>query len=58
MAKTRTFGDKLRKSRGTGKRMARIIAAEKKPNGQIRFRVKVVPDDEVQRALSEAKKAL
>ena len=57
MAKTQTFGDKVRKTRGPARQMARIVAAEKKANGQYSFRARMVPVEAVQDALSAAKKA-
>ncbi len=57
MAKTQTFGDKVRKTRVTSRQMAKIVAAEKKANGHYSFRARMVPVDAVQDALNAAKKA-
>lgn len=40
------------------KKVAKIVVAEKKPNGQYRFVQKIVPLDEVQGELSAAKAAI
>jgi hypothetical protein len=58
MAKKQTFGDKVRKQRHAGKQMAKIVAAEKKPNGQYRFKMKMVNADDVSEELKAAKNAL
>lgn len=58
MAKKQTFGDKVRKQRQAGKQMAKIVAAEKKANGQYRFKVKMVNVDDVSDELKTAKNAL
>jgi hypothetical protein len=57
MAKAQTFGDKVRKTRGSARQMAKIVAAEKKANGQYSFRARMVPADAVQQALKEARQA-
>ncbi len=57
MAKTQTFGDKVRKTRGAAKQMAKIVAAEKKANGHYSFRARMVSAEAVQDALNAAKKA-
>ncbi len=57
MAKTQTFGDKVRKTRATSRQMAKIVAAEKKANGHYSFRVRMVSVEAVQDALNAAKKA-
>ncbi len=57
MAKAQTFGDKVRKTRGAAKQMAKIVAAEKKANGQYSFRARMVSADAVQEALKAAKQA-
>lgn len=58
MAKKQTFGDKVRRQRQAGKQMAKIVAAEKKPNGQYRFKMKMVNADDVSEELKAAKNAL
>ena len=54
MAKTQSFGDKVRKKKQEVKQMAKVVVAEKKPNGQYRFREKMVPLDDVQAELKAA----
>ena len=51
MAKKQSFGDKVLKRRQQQKMMARLVVSEKKPNGHIRFREKMIPRGEVQQAL-------
>ncbi len=58
MAKKQTFGDKVRKQRDSGRQMAKIVTAEKKPNGQYRFKVKMVSADDVNDELKAARQAL
>ncbi|WP_456427177.1 DUF4295 family protein [Rhodocaloribacter sp.] len=55
MAKKQSFGDKVRKQKEEARRMARVVLAEKKPNGQYRFRQKMVDMDEVQKELKAAR---
>ncbi len=55
MAKKQSFGDKVRKQKAEARRMARVVLAEKKPNGQYRFRQKMVDVDEVQKELQAAR---
>jgi len=47
MAKKQSFGDKVLKRRQERKIMAKLIVAEKKPNGQFRFKEKMVPQQDV-----------
>ncbi len=51
MAKKQSFGDKIRKRRQTVRTMAKLVIAEKKPNGQYRYREKMVPLTEVESEL-------
>lgn len=51
MAKKQSFGDKVLKRRQERKVMAKLIVAEKKPNGSFRFKEKIVPQEEVQAEL-------
>ena len=51
MAKKQSFGDKILKRKREQKQMARIVLSEKKANGHIRFREKMVPRSDVQQAL-------
>ncbi len=55
MAKKQSFGDKIRKQKKEAKRMAKIIVAEKKENGQYRFRQKMVFIDDLQSELKAAR---
>ena len=54
MAKKQSFEDKLLKRRQARKVMAKLVMAEKKPNGSFRFREKVVPLADVQSELKAA----
>ena len=51
MAKRQSFGDKIRKRREAVRVMAKLVVAEKKPNGQYRYREKMVPLAEVDNEL-------
>ncbi len=55
MAKKQTFGDKVRKQKETGRSMAKLVVAHKKPNGQYSFRQKMVPLEAVQDELKAAR---
>ena len=55
MAKRQSFGDKVRKRSQEVKKMAKVVIAEKKPNGQYRFREKMVPLDDVQAEIKAAR---
>ena len=55
MAKKQTFGEKVRKKKETRRVMAKLVVAEKKGNGQYRFREKIVPMDDVQAELKAAR---
>lgn len=56
MAKKQSFGDKVRKQRDAGRQMAKIVTAEKKPNGQYRFKQRMVRQEDIQNELTSAKK--
>lgn len=58
MAKKQSFGDKIKRQREQGRQMAKVVSAEKKPNGQYRFKQKMVHVDDVQDELKAAKKAI
>ena len=58
MAKKQSFGDKVKKQRDAGRQMVKIVAAEKKENGQYRFKAKMVRQEEVQAQLAAAKSAI
>lgn len=47
MAKAQSFGDKVRKRRGTVRKMVWLVVAEKKPNGQYRYREVMVAEKDV-----------
>ena len=51
MAKKQSFGDKVLKRKRQQKQMARLVISEKKANGQIRFREKMVPKSDVPQVL-------
>ncbi len=55
MAKSQSFGDKVRKRSQEIKKMAKVVVAEKKPNGQYRFREKMVSLDDVQAEIKAAR---
>ncbi len=55
MAKRQSFGDKVRQQKQEIRQMAKVVIAEKKPNGQYRFREKMVPLDDVQAELKAAR---
>ena len=55
MAKKQSFGDKVRKQKAEVRQMAKLVVAEKKPNGQYAFREKIVPLDDVQAELQAAR---
>ena len=54
MAKKQSFGEKVRRSKEERRVMAKLIVAEKKANGQYRFREKMVPAEDVQAELKAA----
>lgn len=54
MAKKQSFGEKVRKQKEERRQMAKLVVAEKKANGQYRFREKMVALDEVQAELKAA----
>ena len=54
MAKKQSFGDKVRKRKQERVQMAKLVVAERKPNGSYRFREKIVPMSKVQAELKAA----
>lgn len=58
MAKKQAFGDKILRQKAEAKKMAKMVIAEKKSNGQYAFRYKMVHVDEVQNELKDAKSRL
>ncbi len=57
MAKKQSFGDKVLKQKAESRKMARIVVAEKKENGQFRFRSKMVHQDSLQEEIKAARQA-
>jgi hypothetical protein len=57
MAKKQSFGDKVLKQKADAKKMAKVVVAEKKENGQFRFRSKMVHVDTLQDELKAARTA-
>jgi len=55
MAKKQSFGDKVLKQKAEAKKMAKMVIAEKKENGQYSFRHKMVNVNDVAAELSAAK---
>lgn len=54
MAKKQSFGEKVRRAKEERKIMAKLVVAEKKANGQYRFREKMVDVNDVQAELKAA----
>lgn len=57
MAKKQSFGDKVLRQKAEAKKMARIVVAERKDNGQFRFRSKMVHQDTLQEEIKAARQA-
>jgi hypothetical protein len=57
MAKKQSFGDKVLKQKADSKKMAKIVVAERKENGQFRFRSKMIHVDTVQQEIQAARNA-
>ena len=57
MAKKQSFGDKVLKQKAESRKMARIVVAERKENGQFRFRTKMVVQDAVKDELKAVRDA-
>jgi hypothetical protein len=55
MAKKQTFGDKVLQQKAESKKLAKIVVAEKKPNGQYSYRHKMVHVDNLRAELAAAK---
>lgn len=53
--KGKSFAEKVAKERGVAKKMAKLVIAEKKPNGHYSFRTRMVPADEAKAELAKAK---
>lgn len=55
MAKKQSFGDKVARQKATSKNMAKVITAERKANGQYRFKERMVVADRVQDELKASR---
>jgi hypothetical protein len=53
--KPQSFADKVAKNRGTGRKMAKLVIAEKKANGHYSFRTRMVEADKVREELASSK---
>ena len=56
MAKKQSFGDKVLRAKAEARRMAKIVAAEKKPNGHYSFKQKMVDVNDVKDELAALRK--
>lgn len=55
MAKAQSFGDKVRRAKSEGRKMAKVIVAVKKENGHYSFQQKMVDADAVQDEIKAAR---
>ena len=55
MAKKQSFGDKVLKQRAEARKMAKLVLATKKSNGEYSFQSKMVDLDQVQTELKAAR---
>jgi len=55
MAKKQSFGDKVKRRSLEARRMAQVVVAEKKQNGHIRFKSKMIDADSVQAEIKAAR---
>jgi len=53
--KPQSFADKVAKVRGSKRNMAKLVVAEKKPNGSYSFRTRMVDVESVKAELANAK---
>jgi hypothetical protein len=53
--KPQSFADKVAKVRGSRRNMAKLVIAEKKPNGNYSFRTRMVDADSVKAEISAAR---
>ncbi|HUF10197.1 MAG TPA: hypothetical protein VMO47_12815 [Rhodothermales bacterium] len=53
--KPQSFADKVAKVRGSKRNMAKLVVAEKKPNGSYSFRTRMVDAGSVKDELANAK---
>ena len=55
MAKKQSFGDKVKRGQQESRKMAKVIIATKKPNGQYSFQERIVAAERVGDLIAEAK---
>lgn len=55
MAKKQSFGDKVLAQKREAKKLAKIVVAEKKPNGHYSYKHKMVHVDDLQAELAAVK---
>lgn len=55
MAKKQAFGDKVRKQKEEARKMAKVVVAQKKANGQYSYRQKMVPLEALDAELAAAR---
>ncbi len=55
MAKKQSFGDKVLAQKREAKKLAKIVVAEKKPNGHYSYKHKMVHVDDLKDELAAAK---
>jgi hypothetical protein len=55
MAKKQSFGDKVLAQKREAKKLAKIVIAEKKPNGHYSYKHKMVHVDDLKAELAAAK---
>lgn len=53
--KSQSFADKVARHGGESRKMAKLVIAEKKPNGHFSFRTRMVPADDISSAIKKAK---
>jgi hypothetical protein len=53
--KPQSFADKVAKNRGAKKAMAKLVIAERKPNGHYSFRTKMVAAESVKEELASVR---
>ena len=53
--KQQSFAEKVAKTRGTGKTMAKLVISEKKANGHYRFKTRMVDVKSVKEEIEAAK---
>ncbi len=55
MAKGQSFAEKSQRGKTVTKKMVRLVLSVKKSNGHYSFRTKMVPSDEVNQVLADAR---